>query len=72
MSYVIYVEETSAGYLSFNTEQEANEWLELGSEVDLSDVKWTDQFNLKCSDPIAEDDAPWECHSANAKHDMNL
>jgi len=70
MSYVIYVEETSAGYVSFNTEQEANDWLEFGS--DLNDVKWTDQFDLKCSNPIAEDDAPYECHSANAKHCKNL
>lgn len=53
MSYVIYIEETSAGHLSFNTEQEATDWL--NSEPNLDRVKWTGAYDLSCSDPIFED-----------------
>lgn len=44
MPYTIYIEETNAGYVTFNTEQEAEEWLE---EPDFSDIKWTGSFDLK-------------------------
>jgi hypothetical protein len=53
MSYVIYIEETNAGYLSFTTEQEANDWL--NNEPDFDKVKWTASYDLKCSDPVKED-----------------
>ena len=54
MSYVIYIEETNTGYLSFTTEQEAADWLN-SSEPNFDKVKWTDSYDLKFSDPIKQD-----------------